>query len=560
MNLQLTRNVHRGIYAVAAMLSLAPLAVAQGVTHYGCQANEILTAVNPADLDHMGQSIAVGGDFNGDGFRDIAIGGYNRPPAGSTNFKTRAFVFLGTGNSSSPFFRHALTIEGPYTLDLFGFAVAFIGDLNNDQCNELVVGAPRFDGPGMPDSGRVSVFLGNPQLSAQGSGDPQVVQAYSSQYLSFDGMVEGGWFGASLATAQDTNGEFLLDLLIGAPGLGPVDPPTLFGSTYQLEGSTILASAAVAATASAVPISANPMPGTPGLSGSVSSGLVATAHRLLTGNAAGDRFGNSLAFVGNLDGVGGQEFLVGAPQWTAEQPGLSTTGPGYAQLYKLSSATPLITIWGTQVPTSVEPRHTGEAFGFSVAGGVKLDEDAVPDLIIGSPLFDVDQSATSSGLTSCGRVRAFSGADALINVESVLLPSTDVNGTRMVGTAGSDQFGFAVAGVPDVNADGRDDVLVGACQAALGSVTVCNPHSQERPNLGGAAYIYTAGSTLAGDKIVTFFGEKFKDHLGRAVAACQLFGSSVPEIVLSGLGYSEAGLSITETGRAYVWKGDTVAQ
>jgi hypothetical protein len=114
----------------------------------------------------MGQSIAVGGYFNDDEFPDIAMGGYARSSAGPTHI-TPVVVFLGTGGS--PAFRHRLTVRGTATFDAFGFSIAFIGDLNGDDCNELVVGAPRYDGMAGVDSGRVSIIFGEPLLDPDDS-------------------------------------------------------------------------------------------------------------------------------------------------------------------------------------------------------------------------------------------------------------------------------------------------------------------------------------------------------------------------------------------------------
>lgn len=541
-----------------ALIAFSPLTGAQSV-EYGCNADQLLMQEEPATSDHMGQSIAVGGDFNGDGFRDIVMGGYKRNPAAGM---TRVFVFLGTGSSpsgsplSEPIFRHVLTINGLADHDLFGFAVAFVGDLNGDDCDELAVGAPRYDAPGLTDSGRVWIFFGRPDLESDD--EYADVDGTAAEHLSFDGRVDGEWYGTSLATPQDGSGNYLKDLLVGAPGNGPVDDEdAVVGAVYQIETPTLEDASDLAATISGVAIGASPLSGTPGIAGTVELGFVATAHRVLHGDDPGDRFGHALAFVGSVDGLPGQEFLVGAPQFAEESGTRTTSGPGYVRLFNLGNPTPLITIWGEQEPTGT-PREGGEAFGFAVAGGLQLNPgtDSVPDFVIGAPLFD----ATFAGPSlkpDAGRVVAFSGDAA---GDGVAIPMfgdpAEENGTVMFGFDSTHEFGFSVAGVPDMDADGIDEVLVGAWEATV--VGACTSTAMLRQ--GGAAYLFFPGSADPGDPPYKFFPEAFRDHMGRAVAAGHLVDTDPPmsppqaEIVLSGVAWSTS--TVSEAGKGYVWLGE----
>lgn len=550
--------------AVLALPVLSSFTPAQ-IVQYGCDADQVLNSVDAADHDHMGQSIAAGGDFNGDEIRDFVVGGYKR---NADQGETRVFVFLGTGNapSASPFFRHRLTISASSDdtqYDLFGWSVAFIGDLNNDGCDELAIGAPRFDGPSMSESGRVWIVFGEPSLDPS---DPHsAAVATSLSHLVIDGTVDGGWFGGALATAQDSSGHHLQDLLVGAPGEGPADSTSVKGSVYLIGAPTVQTAGVLVGSVPGVVIAASPLtPGTPGIAGSLSIGFTLTAHRLLQGDTAGDGFGFAVAFVGNVDGEAGQEFLVGAPQYSPEHDGFVTTGPGYARLFRMGSSTPLITIPGTQQPGE-SPRREGEACGFAVAGAVQLNhiDDEIPDLLIGSPLFTVDAGSLGGGLVQAGRVRAFSGAAAALGIATPLLAAAAPNGTVMVGIHAADQFGNAVVGVHDFDGDDVDDVLVGAWNAniAIGNhcVTSANPH---RTSQGGSASLFSAGSSVPGTPPVVFDGERYRDHLGRAVAAMDLFGSSSkPEFILAGIAWTPVGQEApdpTELGRIYVWNGDTV--
>jgi hypothetical protein len=526
------------------------------------------------DLDHMGQAIAVG-DFNHDGFKDIVLGGYNRPPSGEGPFATKAVVVLGTGYSPTsglPLFRHRLTIKGPQNLDLTGFSLAFIGDISGDHCEELVVGIPRFDGPGMHDSGRVSIINGDPLLIANPPDPdpgPATVSVSDAQDLTFDGTIDEGWFGASLATAQNSSGAFLKDLLVGAPGNGPVDTTSMRGSVYLYASPTLEDAGILAGGAPGVGIGASPLiGGTPGITGSVITGYVATAHRVLSGTFTGDRFGQAVAFVGDLDGVAGQEFLVGAPQYAPESGSFVTTGPGYVRLFRMDSGAPLMQFTGTQGVTAYfhNSPYGGEAFGSSVAGGVQLNpgNDSTPDLLIGAPLFN--EPLGSSVLEKAGRVVAFSGQAAGLNSLATPLLVDSGNVTILLGASTGDQFGSSVTGVPDMDADNFDEVLVGAWQVTGRKFCAIPSRPNADAALAGAAYLYFPGIEHPEEPAYKFHGEAFKDHLGRAVAAGHLVATdpptlfAKPEIILTGVAWTppeaDPNVDPTELGKGYVFVGE----
>src|SRR5947199_196981 len=106
----------------------------------------------------------------------------------------------------------------------------------------------------------------------------------------------------------------------------------------------------------------------------------------------------------------------------------------------------------TDRPATRAPGWIGESnqeaahFGVSVAGAGDVNGDGYGDLIVGAHYYD-------NGQADEGRAFAYYGSPAGL--------STTPN-----WTAESDQvaafFGVSVAGAGDVNADGYDDVIVGA--------------------------------------------------------------------------------------------------
>ena len=105
---------------------------------------------------NFGRSVSCAGDVNGDGYSDLIVGssGANGGPAG----EGQAFVYHGSpaGLANVP----AWTGEGNLTGAQFGYAVSGAGDINGDGFDDIVVGAHRYEN-GEPDEGRAYAYLGS---------------------------------------------------------------------------------------------------------------------------------------------------------------------------------------------------------------------------------------------------------------------------------------------------------------------------------------------------------------------------------------------------------------
>lgn len=157
----------------------------------------------------------------------------------------------------------------------------------------------------------------------------------------------------------------------------------------------------------------------------------ADAHLIwsVEGSLAGQRFGATLARLGDVDGDGRDDLIVGA--WSASFPSASQAGMARV----LSGAS------GATVR-----EHRGDSvqdhFGWTVAGLGDVDGDGVLDYAVAA--VDDDNFGGSSG-----SVRVFSGASgAAIRTHH--------------GDAAEQLFGSSIARVPDVDGDGRDDIAIGA--------------------------------------------------------------------------------------------------
>ncbi len=154
----------------------------------------------------------------------------------------------------------------------------------------------------------------------------------------------------------------------------------------------------------------------------------------LIGDMPGAFFGGAVAGVGDVDGDGFDDILVGAPHASGE-----AVDAGAAFLYRGSKTGldphPAWTMKGT-VP--------GERLGWSIASVTNLSFDGFADLVIGAP-------GTDEGPPTTGRVYVYPGARSGPASEPAQVLSDGLTGTL---------YGYSIA-TGDVDHDGDDDLLVG---------------------------------------------------------------------------------------------------
>ena len=228
--------------------------------------------------------------------------------------------------------------------------------------------------------------------------------------------------------------------------------------------------------------------------------------RRIGGSKPEDHFAYSVANAGDLNQDGYDDMIVGIPQCDRSLGGNKqlASNVGCVLIYSGKN--------GERIPAlSFHGAKAGDEFGNAVAGGVDIDRDSVPDLIVGAFKTDGMDVATGRSLKNAGMVYAYSGADG-----HELF--------RLQGQATGDGFGKAIALMPDIDADGYVDILVGAWK-----VDSLDPVTGKLRSDAGAAYVYSGHTQHL---IKAFFGEGKNDRFGSALASVDLDHDGLNDVAI----------------------------
>ena len=365
--------------------------------------------------DSTGNAVASAGDMNGDGKSDIVVGArFYDPPNSSNISEGGAFVVFGKSTEDpvhlatldAPGPVRGFRIQGESSYNYVGDSVAPAGDVNGDGIPDVIVAGENVFPFGRIGAGAAYVVFGKKDNSSTVD-----LAALGSQGFRIDG-VQGASLGYSVAGMGDLNGDGHADVAVQS-----------IDHVYVIFGKAT--------------------------GGEVDTASLGSQGYTIGSGRDGLGYENAMTSIGDMNGDGKRELVIG-----------SFGSNSYA------GATWVVWGKGTTTSQNVGSLGTGgfeidgapnDRAGWSVSSAKDVNLDGKPDIVIGAG------SASYNGRTNSGSIYVVYGKST---TTAVSLASLGTGGYRIDGANAYDDVGNVVAGLGDMNGDGRSEIAGGAKEAS----------------------------------------------------------------------------------------------
>ncbi|WP_223787967.1 integrin alpha [Marinicella meishanensis] len=457
-------------------------------------------------IDRFGEAVADG-DFNNDGWQDLAIGIPNHDFFFGAILNTgTVLVIYGTPNGLDPDNHQYLyqtfdnsgsnleTLNGIEANDQFGQSIAS-GDFNCDGFDDLAVGTPNesviLSGSTRSNVGAINIFYASASGFADNGQGSTFIWQGSGLGTSFNGSISAGdRFGWAMVTGNfdgDThNGNRCVDLAVSTPFED-------FGNADQIQNAGQV----------------DVFYGDPaGLDGANRDSLSQNTFGIDDSAESNDQFGRSLAASRFRSDVVFSDLAVGVPGEMVD----GEANAGIVQVFYGAAS-------GLQANADDEIWHQGDGiigvpenndrFGQTLTTG-NFNGDQAFDLAVGVTGEDLN----GDGVFAAGAVNIIYGGVAGLSTTGNQIFHQNTDGINGVAE-NSDQFGDALT-AGDLNYDlytdlvvgvPREDGLAGAFHIIYGGnsgLTIEDNIYQNSGSLSGdeMAYVMTVGDFGAGPELV----------------------------------------------------------
>ncbi len=484
-----------------------------------------------ADFDRFG-SVLAAGDFNGDGYDDVAIADQESSilqGMGAVHVLYSNFTGLSAFNAYWTDFNPGTGLSDEEFSDAFGSALAS-GDFNGDGFDDLAIGI-RFEdatiGPGTyTNCGAVLILYGSSLGLVADNADKFFPGAPGDR-----SFVYFGW----ALTAGDFDGDGRDDLAIAAPW-ADVGSQEYAGLVSVYRGS------------------ATGLIDAPSHFHQDSSDANGT---MLDASEANDHFGQALA-AGDFDANGADDLAIGVV-------GESQNGESAAGVVQILRGLPGVgltlannQLWNQANIFTGETIENGDQFGFALAVGGDMSDDDADDLLIGSPYEDV--LVGSNTFVDAGAVTVLFGSNdfGITTFHSETYYQDDF--ALGESSEHNDSFGWSIA-VADFSGDGWVDVAIGAPGEG-----VVDPTTFQTWSRAGAVTVVQGGPSNLRPGTARFLAEEWWSHRGElavndaygmALVAGDFDGNGHPDLAVGAPGEdaSDSSGTIDQAGALFVLYG-----